>query len=215
MPTQKDDKKPIRILVADDHPMMRRGMVDLLRSEPGLEVVAEAEDGQTALELCRELRPDVVITDLDMPRMDGLEATRRITAELPESRVIVLTVHAGEDDVARCLQAGARGYLLKKSKAEEILQTIRAVHGGRRRVDPELSEKLAEHMGAPALTAREMDVLRAMAEGKDNQTIAAQLGITEGTTKWYVTSIFSKLDVTDRTQAVVQAVKRGLVRIGS
>jgi two-component system NarL family response regulator len=126
----------------------------------------------------------------------------------------VLTVHAGEDDIARCLQAGARGYLLKSAAGDEIPEAIRTVHGGRRRIAPELSERLAEHMGAPGFTEREMDVLRRMAEGKDNRTIAGELGITEGTTKWYVTSIFSKLGVTDRTQAVVQAARRGLVRVG-
>lgn len=213
MTASRDDGKAIRILVVDDHAIVRRGLVDMLKGEPGFEVVGEGADGAAAVDLFHQLEPDVLITDLDMPRMDGLEVTRRIRATFPDARILVLTVHGGEDAVARCLAAGALGYLLKTADTEEIVAAVRAVHAGRRRIAPALGEKLADRMAAPSLTDREMDVLRLMAEGLDNHAIADHLAIGVGTVKWYITSIFAKLDVTDRTQAVVTAVRRGLVRI--
>jgi two-component system NarL family response regulator len=207
------DEARIRVVVVDDHPVVRRGIIDVLRSEPGLDVVADAGDGRAAIELYRQHRPDVLVVDLDMPDIGGAEVTRRLCQEDPGARVLVLTVHDGEEAVSRCLEAGARGYVLKRAPAEEIIAAIRTVSGGRRAVDPALGEALANRVGAPKLTVRELEVLEEMAHGKDNREIAAELGITEGTTKWYVTSILAKLGVTDRTKAVLVALRRGLVRL--
>jgi DNA-binding NarL/FixJ family response regulator len=203
----------IRIVVADDHPVVRHGVADLLRSEPGFEVVAEASDGAQAIELYRRHKPSVLVVDLDMPGLGGLEVTRKLCREDPEARVLVLTVDDGEESVVQCLEAGARGYVLKRAAAEEIVAAIRTVCGGRRALDPAVADALANRVVGPKLTVRELEVLEEMARGKDNREIAAELGITEGTTKWYVTSILAKLEVTDRTKAVVTALRRGLVRL--
>lgn len=208
-----DAGTPIRIVVADDHPVVRRGVADLLRSEPGFEVVAEAGNGEEAIELFRRHRPTILVVDLDMPGVGGAEVTRRLCREDPQARILILTVDDGEESVATCLEAGARGYLLKRAPAEEIVAAIRTVCGGRRALDPALADALANRVVKPRLTVRELEVLEEMARGKDNREIAAELGITEGTTKWYVTSILQKLEVTDRTKAVVTALRRGLVRL--
>jgi DNA-binding NarL/FixJ family response regulator len=203
----------VRIVVADDHPVVRRGIADVLGSEPGFEVIGEAAGGKEAIEMYGRLRPDVLVVDLDMPEVGGAEVTRRLCREDPHARVLILTIHEGEESVAGCLEAGARGYVLKRASAEEIVAAVRGVAGGRRVIDAAVTETLANRVSSPRLTVRELEVLEEMARGKDNREIAAELGITEGTTKWYVTSILAKLGVTDRTKAVLAALRRGLVRL--
>jgi two-component system, NarL family, response regulator len=203
---------PIRILVADDHELVRRGLVMLLRTCPQFSVVGEAEDGISALDLFRKLRPDVALLDLRMPLLDGAEVVARLVPEFPDARFVVLTTYDTAEDVRRALDAGAHGYLLKGTKYAELVNAIREiVERGVRRVTPELRDRVLGH--DPQLTAREMDVLRLMAAGRLNPEIAAALNITQSTVKNHITSLLAKLGVTTRTQAVVVAAQRGLVRV--
>ena len=201
----------IRVLSADDHPLMRGGIAALIGNQTDMEVVAEASDGREALEQFREHRPDITLMDLQMPRMSGIDAIGAIRAEFPEARVIVLTTHAGDVQVSRALKAGARAYLLKASLRNELLETIRAVHAGQKRVSSEVAAEIAEHSADDALTPREVDVLRLVAKGNANKAIAAQLSLTEETVKSHIRNILSKLQANDRTHAVAIAVKRGIV----
>ena len=203
----------IRVLVADDHPVTREGMAGVIESAGDMTVVAQAGDGQRAVELHRECRPDVAILDLRMPRLNGAEATAAILAEVPEARVIVLSAIGADEAIYRALQAGARGYLLKDLTREELLEAIRAVHAGHRRIPPVVAERLAARMAGPSLTPREMDVLQLMVQGRGNREIAAALGISEAGVKGHVGSIFGKLGVDDRTQAVTEALRRGIVAL--
>ena len=207
------DNRPIRILTVDDHQLLREGIAAVLEGQPDMVLIAQASSGREAIERFREHRPDVTLMDLRMPDMSGIEAIGVIRAEFPGARVIVLTTYAGDVQAASALKAGAAGYLLKNLVRKELLDTIRAVHAGKRRVPPEIATEIAEHVADDALTEREVEVLRGVAGGKSNKTIASELGISEGTVKTHMKSILPKLDASDRTHAVMIALKRGIFDI--
>ena len=204
---------PIRVLVADDHPVTREGMAAMIDAAADMQVVGQAADGARAVELYREHQPDVAMLDLRMPRMDGGAATAAILEEFPKARVIVLSAIDGDEAIYRALQAGARGYLLKDLSREELLEAIRAVYAGQRRIPPPVAVKLAERMTASELTVRETQVVKLMVAGRTNREIAAELSISEAGVKGHVNSIFAKLGVADRTQAVTTALRRGIVQL--
>src|ERR1700727_1468492 len=205
------DNPPIRILTVDDHQLLREGIAAVLEGQPDMMLIAQASSGREAIERFREHRPDVTLMDLRMPDMSGIEAIGVIRAEFPGARVIVLTTYAGDVQAASALKAGAAGYLLKNLVRKELLDTIRAVHAGKRRVPPEIATEIAEHVADDALTEREVEVLRGVAGGKSNKTIASELGISEGTVKTHMKSILPKLDASDRTHAVMIALRRGIL----
>lgn len=206
----------IRVIVADDHPIVRSGIVGLLDLDPGLEVVAEAGDGAEAVALAAELRPDVVLMDLRMPGVSGIEATARLTAQLPTVRVLVLTTYETDDDILGAIEAGASGYLLKASPHEEIVAGIRSVAQGNTVLAPAIASTLVTRMRAerddrPQLTPRELEVLRLVAAGRSNPEIARDLFIGEATVKTHLIHVFEKLGVSDRTRAVTLALELGLL----
>jgi len=201
----------IRILTVDDHQLLREGIAAVLESQEDMKFVAQASNGREAVDNFRRLRPDVTLMDLRMPDMSGIEAITEIRGEFPDARIVVLTTYAGDAQAAAALKAGAAGYLLKNLVRKELLETIRAVHSGKRRVPPEIATEIAEHVADDALTARELDVLRRVAAGKSNKLIAAELDISEGTVKTHMKSILPKLDASDRTHAVMIALKRGIL----
>jgi DNA-binding NarL/FixJ family response regulator len=201
----------IRILTVDDHPLMRDGIAALFEGREDMELVGQASNGREAVEGFRRLRPDVTLMDLRMPDMSGIEAIAAIRAEFPNARIVVLTTYKGDAQAAAALKAGAAGYLLKNLVGKELLDTIRAVHAGKRRVPPEIATEIAEHVADDALTDRELQVLRRVAAGKSNKLIAAELDISEGTVKTHMKSILPKLDASDRTHAVMIALKRGIL----
>jgi len=203
----------IRILTVDDHPLFRSGIAALLASQPDMQIVAEGGSGREALRHFRYHRPDVTLMDLQMPEMNGLEATIAIRSEFPDARIIVLTTYVGDVQVLRALQAGARAYLLKTSVDQELLATIRDVHGGKRALSPEASHQLAEHATDDALTPAEILVLKLIAAGNANKQIADQLSITEETVKSRVKNILSKLGANDRTHAAMIGLKRGIIEV--
>jgi len=205
------DTKPIRILVVDDHPIFRQGIAGLLADQADMSLVAEAANGHEAIQQFRAHRPDITLMDLQMPEMNGLGAMLAIRSEFPEARIIVLTTYTGDIQVLRALKAGARAYLLKNLLYKELLETIRAVHAGKKSLSPEVSYELAEHATDDALTGGEVDVLRLIAAGNANKQIAAQLSITEDTVKGRVKNILSKLGANDRTQAAMIGLKRGII----
>ncbi|HLT56785.1 MAG TPA: response regulator transcription factor [Bacillota bacterium] len=209
----------IKILFADDHEMVRIGVSAYLSSQPDMEVVAEADDGTTAVQLALELRPDIILMDLVMKEMDGIEATKRIIAEWPEAKIIIVTSFLDDEKVYPALEAGAASYMLKTSKAEEIAEAIRATYKGQTILEPEVTGKIMNRMRAKQekhlhdqLTEREMEVLLMLAQGKTNQEIADELFISLKTVKVHVSNILGKLEVQDRTQAVIYAFKHGLVK---
>ena len=204
---------PIRIMIADDHPVVREGFAAMLETEPDMAVVGLAQSGEEALGLFRRVRPDVTLMDLRMPGMGGVEAIRAIRREFPDSRVIVLTTYDGDEDIYRALEAGAQAYLLKDMLCDEILAAIRAVHAGQRRIPTAVGTRLADRVTGMHLSDREQRVLELVATGKSNKEIAAALEITEATVKGHMTNILGKLGVTDRTQAVITALRRGLVHL--
>jgi DNA-binding NarL/FixJ family response regulator len=201
----------IRILSVDDHPVVRGGIATLIATQPDMTVVAEASNGREAIEQFRRHRPDIGLMDLQMPDLNGLDAIIAIRAEFPDARIIVLTTYEGDVQALRALQAGARGYLLKNVLHKELLDTIRAVHAGKKAISPEMSYELAEHAMDDALTTAEVDVLRLIAAGKANKEIADLLSVTEATVKGRVKNILSKLSADDRTHAAMIAVKRGII----
>jgi two-component system NarL family response regulator len=205
----------IRCMVADDHTVVRDGLAAILDQEADLMVVARASNGREALELFRLHRPHVAVMDLRMPEMDGITATRAIRAEFPQARIIIFTTYNDEENVYQAVRAGVRGYLLKGSAWEDLLKAIQSVHRGEIVIAPEMALLLAQHVSGIELTPREREVLNAMALGRSNQEIAHGLSIAESTVKTHVTNIFSKLHVNDRTQAVVAALDRGIVKLSA
>jgi two-component system NarL family response regulator len=205
--------EPIRILVVDDHNIVRQGLVALLNTVSDLKVIAEASDGQEAVEVYRKHKPDVTLMDLRLPKIGGADAITRIRAESPNARIIVLTTFDGDEDIFRALQAGAKGYLLKGMDIDELTEAIRSVHAGKSKIPAFVAEKLAERMGGPALTTREIEVLKRIVAGRSNKEIASDLFISEATVKTHVNSILGKLGVTDRTQAATSALQRGIVHL--
>lgn len=202
----------IRILAADDHPLFRSGIAALLATQPDMSLVAEASNGHEAIAQFRVHRPDITLMDLRMPDMNGLDAMIAIRGEFPEARIIVLTTYTGDVQVLRAMQVGARAYLLKSLLDKELLETIRAVHAGKKTLSAEASFELAEHATDDALTPAEVEVLRLIAAGNANKQIAAQLSITEETVKGRVKNILSKLGANDRTHAAMIGVKRGIIQ---
>ena len=203
----------IRILTVDDHPLLRKGIAALVNAEPDMKLVAEASNGQQAIEAFRSHRPDVTLMDLQMPVVDGLDALHAIRREFPEARVIVLTTYSGDTQVLRALRAGARGYILKGNVHEELLHSIRAVYSGQKRIPPDVAAELAEHSIDDALTEREIDVLNLIGAGNGNKQIADRLSISEATVKARVTNILSKLGANDRAHAVTIGLKRGIIAL--
>ena len=207
------DPRQIRILVVDDHPLLRQGIAGLVGDQPDMSLVAEASNGREAILQFRAYRPDITLMDLQMPEMNGLDAIAAIRGEYPEARIVVLTTYTGDVQVLRALKAGARAYLLKNLLHKELLETIRAVHAGKKTLSPEVSYQLAEHATDDALTPAEIAVLRLIAAGNTNKQIADQLSITEETVKGRVKNILSKLGANDRTHAAMIGLKRGIIEI--
>jgi DNA-binding NarL/FixJ family response regulator len=204
---------PIRILLVDDHPLLRQGIAALAADETDMTLVAEASNGREAVEQFRKHRPDVTLMDLQMPEMNGIDAMTAIRSEFAEARFIVLTTYTGDVQVLRALKAGARAYLLKSLLRKELLDTIRAVHAGQKRIPPEIAAQLADHAADDALTQREIEVLQLIATGLANKIVADKLHITEETIKGHVKNILSKLGANDRTHAVTIGLKRGIIEL--
>jgi DNA-binding NarL/FixJ family response regulator len=207
------ETSPIRILVVDDHPVVRQGVAGLVGGQPDMSIVGQASNGREAIQQFRAHHPDVVLMDLQMPEMNGLDALMAIRDEAPEARIIVLTTYAGDAQVLRAIKAGARGYLLKSALHRELLQTVRAVHAGKKSVSAEVAYELAEHATDDALTPAEVRVLQLIAEGNANKQIAEQLSVSEETVKGQVRNILSKLGAKDRTHAAMIGLKRGIIEV--
>ena len=208
-----DDKQKIRVLSVDDHPLLSEGIATIINSQPDMTLVSQASTGTEAIQKYRDHRPDVTLMDLRLPDLSGIDALIAIRTEFTEARVIILTTFEGDVEIQRALQAGARGYLLKNMPPSEILDVIRQVHGGKKRVPPEIAAQLAEHMSDEDLTTREVEVLRKVAEGNRNRDIAVILFISEETVKVHVKHIMDKLGAKDRTQAIAIAVRRGIIEL--
>ena len=211
----------IRILIADDHPIVRQGIAAVIDREPDLEVVGEAGDGAEAVEQAKALSPDVILMDLQMPKMDGAEAIKRLGDEAPEIKVIILTTYDTDDYIFRGLESGARGYLLKDAPPEEVVRAVRVAYRGESLIEPRIASRLLDRIdrlggasaGDAGLSEREVEVLSLLANGSTNKQIAAELYIGESTVKTHVLHIFGKLDVSDRTAAVMEAARKGIIQI--
>jgi DNA-binding NarL/FixJ family response regulator len=201
----------IRVLTVDDHALLRNGIAGLVNAEPDMKMIAEAATGVEAVNQFRQHRPDITLMDLQMPDMSGIEAIIGIRSDFPEARIIVLTTYSGDVQVVRALRAGARGFLLKGRVNRELLDAIRAVHAGQKRIPPEIAAQLADHAGEEDLSPRELEVLGLIARGNANKEIAARLAITEETVKSHITKILAKLSANDRTHAVTIGLKRGII----
>lgn len=210
-----DSAAPIRILTVDDHDLVRKGLHAILSTEPGLELVAEANCGKEAVRLFAALRPDVTLMDLRLPDQDGIETTRQIHAQFPDARIIVLTSYDGDQDIYRALEAGVRGYLLKDMVHTEVVRAVRTVFAGKRYIPLEVTQQLHGFFPEVALTPREIEVLRLIARGLGNKEVADVLGTAPGTIKAHVQSILSKLGAKDRTHAVTIALQRGIIHLHS
>jgi two-component system NarL family response regulator len=205
------DANKIRIMVIDDQAVVRQGFVSLIKTVPDMEIVGEGSNGQEAVALFRQLRPDITLMDLRMPELSGAEAIKQIRVEFPAARIIVLTTFDGDEDIYRAVQAGAQGYLLKDMFFEELEAAIRKVHAGARLIPGSVAERLAARMSSSELTGRELEVLRHIVDGKSNKEIGNTLNISEATVKSHINNILSKLGVSDRTQAATTALQRGIV----
>ena len=203
----------IRIMLVDDHPAFRKGLASLIESEPGLEVVAQTGDGAEALDLFRQKKPDIVLMDLRLPGVGGVEAILAIRKEFPEARVIVLTTFDTDEDIYRAMQSGAKSYLLKDTPEEKIAATIRAVHEGEKVLPPAMAQRLADREKSANLTAREMEVLQLLIKGRSNKEIGSSLFVSEDTVKAHLKTLFAKLRVQDRTEAAISAIRRGIVHL--
>ena len=219
MKASDDKKKPrikkerIRILIADDHSVVREGLVSLVKRKSDMVVVAEASNGREAVQLWKEHRPDVTLLDLRMPELNGVGAIKEIRELDENAHIVVLTTYDGDEDIYRAIKAGAKAYLLKDTARDALVETVRRVHAGETYLPPQLAAKLAERVSGEALSPREIEVLQRMAVGKSNKEIGAELFISEGTVKTHIKSIFSKLDVVSRTEAVATATRRGLIQL--
>jgi DNA-binding NarL/FixJ family response regulator len=205
----------IRVLAVDDHPLLREGIAGLIKGERDMELVAEASDGEEAIRQFRLHRPDVTLMDLQMPKLNGTEAISRIREEFPNAKIIVLTTYSGDVQVLRAIKAGARGYILKAHVGRELLEAIRSVNAGHKRIPPEIARELAEHAADDALSSREMEVLRLIASGNSNKQIADKLSIGETTVKSHITNILSKLAANDRAHAVTIGLQRGIIDLNA
>lgn len=206
-------KNKIQVLIVDDHAMVRLGLSEAVASEPDMLVAAEASDGLEALEAYRQHTPDVVLMDFEMPRLDGVETTLRLHEIFPEARVVLLSIHKGEEDIWRATQAGVKGYLPKASTMKEVLSAIRRVHAGATCFPPEIAAKIEQRANRSDLTPRELDVLRLIVEGRCNKEIGSALDVSDGNVRFYVSRVLAKLGVADRTQAAVKAIHSGLVHL--
>jgi DNA-binding NarL/FixJ family response regulator len=211
--TTMSERRPIRVLSVDDHALLREGIVAVVNGQPDMTVVAQASTGRDAIQLFREHRPDVTLMDLRMPDISGIDSLIAILAEFPNARIVMLTTFEGDVEIQRSLAAGARGYLLKNMRPKELVEAIRQVHAGRKRIPHDIAAQLAEHITDEPLTEREIDVLRHVAVGNRNRDIAERLAISEETVKVHVRHILEKLGASDRTGAVAIAVRRGIIQL--
>ncbi|MEO0405875.1 MAG: response regulator transcription factor [Cyanobacteria bacterium P01_A01_bin.135] len=204
---------PIRVLIADDHPVVRSGLAQMVNLTDGMEIIAEAKTGLEAIQRFREHQPDVTLMDLRMPEMGAVGAITAILEDFPDARIAILTTYNTDEDIFSGLKAGARGYILKDTKMADLVDAVRKVHAGQKYIPPPVGAQLAERMGLNPLSAREREVLQLMAKGKNNLEISADLTISESTVRFHVSNILSKLDARDRVQAIVIAIQRGIARV--
>ena len=207
------DQNKIRVFSVDDHPLLREGISALISNQPDMELIAEASSGTESIQQYRVHHPDVTLMDLRLPDMSGIEAMIAIRSEFPDARIIMLTTFEGDIEIQRALQAGARGYLLKSTPPKELMDVIRQVHNGKKRIPPEIAAQLAEHLSDEALTGREVEVLQRVAGGNRNRDIAKELFISEETVKVHIKHIMEKLGASDRTQAVAIGLRRGIIQL--